>query len=70
MVGVGVEYALSPNWTVGAEFLHTMYADSGAPVLNANGSSNCSGSANTANCVIRNNITTDVARLRVNFKLN
>ena len=62
---------VSPNVIVGAEFLHTVYADSAAPLLEANGPSACGGGINPgANCVIRNNITTDVARVRVNFKLN
>jgi len=69
VVGAGVEYALSPNWTVGAEFLHTIYADTAAPILDPNGSVSCKGLI-AANCVIRNNLTTDVARLRFNFKLN
>jgi opacity protein-like surface antigen len=72
VVGAGVEYALSPNWTVGGEFLHTIYADSAAPLLDPNGSNSCvrEGILNPANCKISNHLTTDVARIRFNYKLN
>ena len=66
VIGAGVEYALSPNWIVGGEFLHTMYQDRGANILNANGTSLCAPSP--ANCVVRNQLTTDVARFRVSYK--
>jgi len=69
VVGAGLEYMINPHFTVGAEFLHTVYADSSAPIRDPNGSASCS-STIAANCVLRNNLTTDVARVRFNYKLN
>jgi opacity protein-like surface antigen len=69
VVGAGVEYAVSPNWTVGGEFLHTMYQHSTANILNANGTNACS-SEPAAGCVVSGQLTTDVARLRFNYKFN
>ena len=68
VIGAGVEYALSPNWTVGAEFLHTVYEDRDAFIVNANGTNACGPNLPATNCVVRNQLTTDVARLRVNYK--
>jgi opacity protein-like surface antigen len=71
VIGAGVEFALSPNWTVGGEFLHTVYEDRDANILNPNGTNGCSSRFNQsppANCVIRGQLTTDVARLRLNYK--
>ncbi|OAF17919.1 outer membrane protein [Bradyrhizobium neotropicale] len=65
VVGAGVEFALASNWIVGGEFLHTMYEDRSANIVGVSGLSAC---ANPANCVIRNQLTTDVARLRLNYK--
>jgi outer membrane immunogenic protein len=67
VVGAGVEYAVSPNWTVGGEFLHTMYQHSTANILNPDGTSACGVSLN---CTISGQLTTDVARLRFNYKFN
>ena len=64
MIGSGMEYAVSPNWIVGGEFLHTVYQDRDANIINATGTSVCDPNPAT-NCVIRNHLTTDVARLRV-----
>jgi opacity protein-like surface antigen len=33
VVGAGVEFVLSPNWTVGGEFLHTVYQDRDANIV-------------------------------------
>lgn len=68
VIGAGVEFALSPNWTVGGEFLHTMYEDRSAAILNAGGGNACGGGNPSTNCVIRAQLTTDVARLRFNYK--
>ena len=68
VVGAGVEFALSPNWTVGGEVLHTMYGDRNATILNPNGTSACNSSAPATNCTIRNQLTTDVARIRFNYR--
>jgi opacity protein-like surface antigen len=65
VIGAGVEYTMSPNWTVGAEFLHTVYEDHDAALVNFNGTSAC---GVAANCAIRNQLTTDVARVRFNYK--
>ena len=65
VIGAGVEFAMSPNWTVGAEFLHTLYEDHDAALINVNGASAC---GIAANCAIRNQLTTDVARVRFNYK--
>lgn len=67
VIGAGVEYALNPNWTIGAEFLHTMYQDRDAHILRADGSSACF-TRSAADCVVRSQLTTDVARLRINYK--
>ena len=66
VVGAGVEFALMPKVTVGGEFLHTIYADTSANILNASGSSACG----NRNCAITSHVTTDVARVRFNYKLN
>jgi opacity protein-like surface antigen len=68
VIGAGVEFAISPNWTVGGEFLHTMYQDSDANIVDAGGASVCGPSHPATNCVIRHQLTTDVARLRINYK--
>jgi opacity protein-like surface antigen len=68
VVGAGVEFALSPNLIVGGEFLHTVYTDTSANLIQADGSSSCGGSR--TNCAITNHLTTDVARVRFNYKLN
>jgi opacity protein-like surface antigen len=65
VIGAGVEFAMSPNWTVGAELLHTLYEDHDAALINVNGASAC---GIAANCAIRNQLTTDVARVRFNYK--
>jgi len=67
VIGAGVEYALNPNWTIGAEFLHTMYQDREANLVRADGSNLCYNRP-ASDCVIRNQLTTDVARLRINYK--
>ena len=69
VVGAGVEFALSPQVTVGGEFLHTTYADGNANLVFA-GNSGCGPARPAATCTIDNHLTTDVARLRFNFKLN
>jgi opacity protein-like surface antigen len=69
VVGAGVEYKVSPQWTVGGEFLHTMYQHSSASILNPNGTSFC-GTSFAANCVVTGQLTTDVVRLRVNYLFN
>jgi opacity protein-like surface antigen len=68
VIGAGVEFAMGPNWTVGGEFLHTMYADRDANLVNPDGTSLCFTSIPATNCVIRNNLTTDVARVKFNYK--
>lgn len=67
VIGAGVEYALNTNWIVGGEFLHTMYQDSEANLIRADGTNLCTSNP-ASNCVIRNHLTTDVARLRVSYK--
>lgn len=67
VVGIGVEYALDSNWIVGGEFLHTMYQDSNATLRGADGSVVCGGRPD-AGCTIRNQLTTDVARVRFSYK--
>lgn len=68
VVGAGIEYAVGSNWSVGGEFLHTMYGDRDASVLGADGTNICGGVASPANCVIRSQLTTSVARLRANYR--
>ena len=68
VIGAGVEFALTPNWTVGGEFLHTIYADRDSNLVNPDGTSACGFRGSAANCVIRNQLTTDVARVRFNYK--
>jgi opacity protein-like surface antigen len=68
VIGAGVEFALSPNWTVGGEFLHTMYADRDADIIDRNGRNACGTTTPAANCVVRAQLTTDVARIRFNYK--
>jgi opacity protein-like surface antigen len=72
VIGAGVEYALGPNWTVGGEFLHTMYQHTSANIVNASGGNSCAGNNNVSatNCVITSQLTTDVARIRFNYKFN
>ena len=70
VIGAGFEIALTPNWSAGAEFLHTMYQHSNASIVSANGSSFCSTVTTPANCVINSQLTTDVARVRFNYKIN
>jgi len=65
VIGAGVEFAVSQNWSVGGEFLHTTYADHDAPILEANGSGAC---GTLSNCVVRGQLTTDVGRIRLNYK--
>jgi opacity protein-like surface antigen len=66
-IGAGVEFALGPNWTVGGEFLHTMYQDRDANIVTATGATVCT-NLPAANCVIRNQLSTDVARIRFNYR--
>lgn len=66
VVGIGVEYALDSNWIVGGEFLHTMYQDGNA-TLSANGNVACRFEP-ASGCVIRNQLSTDVARVRFSYK--
>ena len=70
VIGAGVEFALNQNWTVGGEFLHTVYQDRDANILNANGTNGCLvfNPVPQTNCVIRDQLTTDVARVRLNYK--
>ena len=68
VIGAGVEFAMGPNWTVGGEFLHTMYQDRDANLLNPNGSNACGSTTPQANCVVRGQLTTDVARIRFNYR--
>jgi hypothetical protein len=68
IVGAGVEFALSPNWTMGGEVLHTMYADRDAAIVNSNGTSACQSAVPGTNCTIRNQLTTDVARIKFNYR--
>ncbi|HET7888010.1 MAG TPA: outer membrane beta-barrel protein [Bradyrhizobium sp.] len=70
VVGAGVEFALSPNWTVGGEFLHTMYADRSANIANAAGVSACQSNVSAVNCSIRAQLNTDVARIRFNYRFD
>jgi len=67
VIGAGVEVAVGSNWVVGGEFLHTMYQDRDATIRRANGSAGCLFNP-AANCVIRNQLNTDVARLRLGYK--
>ncbi|MDN5000998.1 outer membrane protein [Bradyrhizobium sp. GCM10027634] len=67
VIGIGVEYALDSNWIVGGEFLHTMYGDRDAPLRLANGSAACTDRP-ASGCVIRSQLTTDVARVRFSYK--
>ncbi|WBL79986.1 outer membrane beta-barrel protein [Bradyrhizobium xenonodulans] len=67
VVGIGVEYALDSNWIVGGEFLHTMYQDRDATIRLADGRGACQGRPDSG-CVIRGQLTTDVARVRFSYK--
>lgn len=69
VIGAGVEFALSRNWIIGGEFLHTMYADKDANIVLASGASACAFNP-AANCVVRSQLTTDVARIRFNYKFD
>lgn len=68
VIGAGVEYAMGANWTIGAEFLHTVYEDRDANLVLPTGASACGGVRPATNCVVRNQLTTDVGRLRVNYR--
>ncbi len=74
VIGAGVEFAMGPNWTVGGEFLHTVYRDNAALLINPTGGNPCVANSGVggggANCLIHNQISTDVARVRVNYKFN
>src|SRR5262249_10159690 len=67
VIGAGVEFAMSQNWSIGGEFLHTMYADHNATILDADGSNSCRPEP-SSNCVVRGQLTTDVGRIRLNYK--
>jgi outer membrane immunogenic protein len=69
VIGAGVDFALSRNWIIGVEFLHTMYADKGANILIADGTTACSAAVGSS-CSIRSQLTTDVARIRFNYKFD
>jgi opacity protein-like surface antigen len=69
VIGAGVEYALSPHWTVGGEFRHTVYQDGNANLVDpAKVGINVCGNAPATNCVIRGQLTTDVARVRLSYR--
>ncbi|OAF17713.1 hypothetical protein AXW67_07305 [Bradyrhizobium neotropicale] len=69
VIGAGVEFALSNNWIVGGEFLHTIYRDRDANIVTAAGGNACASPFFAhPNCVVRNQLTTDVARVRVSYK--
>src|SRR5581483_1378151 len=70
VIGAGFEYALAPHWTFGGEFLHTVYADRDANILFANGTNGCGNFTPrpSTNCVIREQLTTDVARVRLTYR--
>ena len=68
VIGAGVEFKVSPNWTVGAEILHTVYADHNALIVDPTGLNACGGGS--TNCFIRGQLTTDVARIRFNYLFN
>jgi len=72
VIGAGVEYMWTPNWTVGFEFLHTMYADKDAFIIDtlSTNPNACGSSTPATNCVVRHQLTTDVARFRLNYKFN
>jgi opacity protein-like surface antigen len=70
VIGAGVDFALSPNWSVGAEFLHTAYQHSNAPLIFSGGSSCGSSGLRATNCLISSQLTTDVARIRFNYRIN
>jgi outer membrane immunogenic protein len=69
VIGAGVEYALSSNWTVGGEYLHTMYQHTSANIVKADGTNACVNNP-PSTCVITSQLTTDVARIRFNYKFN
>jgi opacity protein-like surface antigen len=71
VIGAGAEFAINPNWSVGAEFLHTAYQHSNAPIVRPNGASPCGNVAiEASNCLISSQLTTDVVRIRFNYKIN
>src|SRR2546423_9658016 len=34
VIGAGLQFPMGPNWTVGGEFLHTVYQDRDANIIN------------------------------------
>jgi opacity protein-like surface antigen len=68
VIGAGVEFALGRNWTLGAEYLRAVYEDRDANLVTATGGNFCTPSP-AANCVIRNELTTDVARMRFELQV-
>lgn len=68
VIGAGVEFMLSPNWIVGMEYLHTMYEDTRANLINANRTSSCGTNLPASSCFIGSQLTTDVGRVRASYK--
>lgn len=68
VIGAGVEFMVTPNWIVGMEYLHTMYEDTRASLINANGTSACGTATPANNCFIGSQLTTDVGRVRASYK--
>jgi outer membrane immunogenic protein len=66
VVGVGMEVMMGPNWTIGGELLHTMYANKNVTLTNPDGTVACG--TPSSDCFIRSQLTTDVARIRFNYK--
>lgn len=64
VIGGGAEFALNRNWTVRAEYLHTMYENRDTTMLNSSGAPVCS---STRTCLISNQLTTDVVRIGINY---
>jgi len=67
VIGAGVEFAMSQNWSIGGEFLHTMYSDHDASILRADGSGVCN-VGTLSSCAVRGQLTTDVGRMRLNYR--
>ncbi len=67
VIGAGVEYMVSPNWIVGAEYLHTMYEHVNADLVD-NGGNACGIGAR--GCWITHSLNTDVVRVRASYKFN